>query len=501
MALFPLTLPPGVYRNGTDYQSKGRYFFSKLVRWYESTLRPFGGWMKVTGATLASPARGLLTWRPVDFARQAAIGTVSTLHIWDDTVLVDITPAAFPAGNVDSFPGVGYGMGNYGAGPYGVTVGSTLIEATTWGLQTWGSNLLALASHDGKLYEYDNDGLPAALVAAAPTGGYDILVTDERIVVIIGSKLGGGTDRRSVVWCDVENHGNWVPDFDSFAGDKPITTDGLLVTARNGGSGWLLWSTTDIFEVTFIGLPGVYAFNRRGSHGGVVSKRSPVVVNGTAFWMGPDNFYVYRGGRPEVLPCDLHDYVFEDINPIQAAKFHTGQIAAFGEILFFYCSASSTQVDRCVSLNTLEGHWTIVDPDSTMARSAWADRGIFSAPLAVGEANPLLYTQETGWTADGTPLLSARKVQSGPAEIGNGDRLLEASMLVPDGKNAGKAQVRFAAKFTPEGSSFASGPFPTTPYTPIRLTARQVEVTIESTEDADFRIGVFRFEAREGGRR
>ena len=44
--LLPITLPPGVYKNGTDYQAKGRWFDSSLVRWYEDTIRPVGGWRK-----------------------------------------------------------------------------------------------------------------------------------------------------------------------------------------------------------------------------------------------------------------------------------------------------------------------------------------------------------------------------------------------------------------------------------------------------------------------
>jgi hypothetical protein len=46
MAYIPLQIPPGVYKNGTEYQSKGRWNGSNLVRWYEGTIRPGGGWRK-----------------------------------------------------------------------------------------------------------------------------------------------------------------------------------------------------------------------------------------------------------------------------------------------------------------------------------------------------------------------------------------------------------------------------------------------------------------------
>ena len=44
MALVELRLPAGVARNGTEYQNKGRWIDAQLVRWFEGTMRPVGGW-------------------------------------------------------------------------------------------------------------------------------------------------------------------------------------------------------------------------------------------------------------------------------------------------------------------------------------------------------------------------------------------------------------------------------------------------------------------------
>jgi hypothetical protein len=42
-----LKLPPGVYRNGTEYQSMGRWYDADLVRWIEGAMQPVGGWQKI----------------------------------------------------------------------------------------------------------------------------------------------------------------------------------------------------------------------------------------------------------------------------------------------------------------------------------------------------------------------------------------------------------------------------------------------------------------------
>ena len=36
--------PPGMFRNGTRYQSAGRWYDGNLVRWHEGAMRPVGGW-------------------------------------------------------------------------------------------------------------------------------------------------------------------------------------------------------------------------------------------------------------------------------------------------------------------------------------------------------------------------------------------------------------------------------------------------------------------------
>ena len=44
MALLPIKLPSGFYRNGTDYEQSNRWRDGSLVRWRDGSLRPVGGW-------------------------------------------------------------------------------------------------------------------------------------------------------------------------------------------------------------------------------------------------------------------------------------------------------------------------------------------------------------------------------------------------------------------------------------------------------------------------
>ena len=69
MALIPLSIPPGVYRNGTELDSSGRWYDVNLVRWVEGMMRPVGGWQERTTTALTGKARGMLSWRANDSTR------------------------------------------------------------------------------------------------------------------------------------------------------------------------------------------------------------------------------------------------------------------------------------------------------------------------------------------------------------------------------------------------------------------------------------------------
>jgi hypothetical protein len=101
--------------------------------------------------------------------------------------------------------------------------------------------------------------------------------------------------------------------------------------------------------------------------------------------MGVDKFYRYDG-RVSTLRCDLRQYIFDDINPEQAAQVFCGTNEGFNEVWWFYCSAGSTVVDRYVIYNYVEDAWYY----GTMARTAWLDTGLQAYPVAATYSNNLV---------------------------------------------------------------------------------------------------------------
>ena len=93
MALIPINIPPGVYRNGTELQSTGRWYDTNLVRWTEGAMLPVGGWERRGSFSLTGKCRGLITWKTNGGVRFAGFGTSSKLYVMTQSnILVDITP-------------------------------------------------------------------------------------------------------------------------------------------------------------------------------------------------------------------------------------------------------------------------------------------------------------------------------------------------------------------------------------------------------------------------
>ena len=99
MALIPLEIPPGIYRNGTDFQQSNRWRDSNLVRWVDNTMQPIGGWKQRSVTAASNKIRGLITWTTNNDVRLLAAGTSANLYADNAAgTRYDITTVGFVAG-------------------------------------------------------------------------------------------------------------------------------------------------------------------------------------------------------------------------------------------------------------------------------------------------------------------------------------------------------------------------------------------------------------------
>ena len=493
MPLIPLKIPAGVYRNGTEYQSAGRYYDSNLVRWFEGTMRPIGGWRKRSSTQLSGVCRGLITWRDNSADRWIVAGTASKLYAMNEAgTIKDITPSGFTAGVTDAVVKTGYGYGTYGSFAFGVArpdMGS-ITPATTWTMDTWGEYLVACSDADGKLYEWQlgfSTPTIAAAITNAPTSCAAVMTTAERFVFA----LGASGNPRLVKWCDQENNTDWTASTTNQAGDFELQTVGSLKCGKRVRGLNLLFTDVDVHASSYIGAPYVYSFEKVGSGCGVISSQAVAAIDTSAVWMSRSGFWIYDG-YVKPLASDVGDYIFQNINYSQCSKIYVVHNSKYGEITWFYPSSQSTENDSYVTYNYREGHWSI----GSMSRTAGTDRGVFTNPLMVS-ADGYIYEHEVGFDYEGAEVYA----ESGPIEVGTGDSVMSVRQVIPDENSLGDVVVSFKTRMYPTSEESTFGPYSASQPTDVRFSARQVKVRYTGNTLSDWRVGVTRMEAVASGGR
>ena len=197
MALLNIAIPPGVVKNGTDFQQANAWNDANLVRWYEGSLQPIGGWRARTTTQMSGVARAIITYRDNSANRRTVVGTNSNLYfIAEDAVVTDITPTGFTTGNANATQNLGYGGLTWNSFAWDTPrPDQAFAPADTWSLDNFGQNVIACSTADGKIYEWANSaGSAAALLSNAPTNCTAVLVTDTRQVMALGADGIGAKD-------------------------------------------------------------------------------------------------------------------------------------------------------------------------------------------------------------------------------------------------------------------------------------------------------------------
>lgn len=492
MTLVALDIPAGVVRNGTDLQSAGRWRDASLVRWEGGSLRPIGGWRERVATAFDNAPRGMHVWESNNGSRYISAGTYNKLFAVNAAgTVTDISPSDLVAGILDAAVLTGYGNGLYGTSFYGTARPDTgnYSEATTWSIDNWGEYLVACSTADGRLLQWQlNTSTDAAAITNAPTSNLGLIVTEERFIFA----LGAGGDPRKVQWCDQEAETQWSPASTNQAGSQILQTNGQIMTAQRADGQTLILTDIDMHRAVYVGAPFIYTFERVGSSCGIISRKAAATVDAGTFWMGQKGFFFYDGSKVRDLPCAVDDYVFADMNPNQVSKTWATVVGQHSEVWWFYCSADATEIDRYVSYNYSEGHWSI----GQLSRTTGVDRGVFKYPLWCNTDSDII-EHEVGLNYDGSTVFA----ESGPAAIGTGENLVNVLRLIPDEKTQGDVTATFKTRLYPNAAETSHGPYSMANPTSVRFSGRQVRMRVEGARQTDWRVGIMRADVKQAGRR
>ena len=427
--------------------------------------------------------------------------------------------------------GYGWGAGTWSTSTWntsreGLTgADKPLLESAKWALDNWGEDVLALQFNGGLFYWDTSDGLTSLAstteVSGAPTKSRFMLVSgDDRHVICFGTETTIGTtttqDNMFIRWSDQESTSDWTPTATNTAGSFRLVDGNQINTAVRSRGAVMIWTDTALYQMQFIGAPLTFGFKQIGSNCGAVGINAAVDVSGNSYWMSNDSFFVYDGAVKKI-PCSVQDYVFDDINENAKQDVFCASNSNYNEVMWFYASANSDQIDRMVIYNYAENLWYI----GTLARTSWSDYGVYPVPYAtqflstdttasistitgLKAGRTFVFLHETGTEDDGSAM--ANHIESGDIDIADGDNFMSISRFIPDFKDlTGTADVTIKTRPYPSGTQTSHGSFDVTTSTTkvnTRIRGRQVAVRISSDAVSDkWRYGTMRLDIRPDGMR
>ena len=376
--------------------------------------------------------------------------TVLTLDTYTITTSVSVSAgsyggaavvAAYQINTGDEIQSVlsGWSGGGWGGGGWGVGA-TTTTAIRIWNHDNFGEDLI-YGPKDGPLYYWDQTaGLTTRGVALTslsgasdvPTVQHLVLVSDtSRFVLAFGCNDYGSVvqDLMLIRWSDQESAVNWTPAVTNQAGSIRLSHGSRIEAAAQVRQEFLVWSDTALYSLQYLGPPIVWGSQLLSDNTSIVSDRAWATGAGVTYWMGNGKFYRYDG-RVETLVCDVRQYVFSDFNTNQTDQVFSSTNEQFNEIWWFYCSASSTVVDRYVIYNYVEKVWYY----GNLGRTAWIDTSIASdVPMAV-DYNRRLLNHETGVddNATSTTLPIEAYITSSEFDIDDGHNFGFVWRVIPD---------------------------------------------------------------------
>lgn len=409
--------------------------------------------------------------------------------------------------------GIGYGAGAYGAGGYGTgnavsPASGTWITANDWTLDNWGEILIACADQTltpgttpfQPLYQWEENVTGATIISAAPPVNDGAFVAmPQRQIVAWGSTQTGIQDPLLVRWCDVNNFNQWVALPTNQAGSYRIPRGSKIVGGLQGPQQAILWTDIDAWSMQYIGPPYIYSFNEIGSGCGMIARKAAAFSNGIGYWMGPSQFFTLSSAGVQPMFCTVWDVVFQNLNQDNLYKIRVAVNSLFGEITWFYPSASGTgEIDSYVKYTEGLNIWDY----GTLGRTAWVDQSVLGPPIGADPVTGLLYQHETSNDAD----LQAMQpyFQSGYFTLSEGDLKTFIDLVWPDMKwgqlsqsQTATVQLTFSVKDYPGDIPAIYGPYSVTQatqYFNTRLRGRLVSIRISSNDLGSWwRIGAIRY--------
>lgn len=339
------------------------------------------------------------------------------------------------AGNLNEGVGQGYGAGLYGVGLYGTALlsSSGITYPRIWFCDRFGDNIVMTPGNESGCYTWNGDTSAApTLITNAPTDINYLFVSNNILVT-----FGHGVENK-IFASDQGDYTEWTASSTNQVFEDIIEGAGRFMSHCPVDGYNLIFTESQTYTMKYIGGTAVWQILSLDPSIGLIAPMARVSINGIAYWMGQGNFYMFRGGKIEVIPSNfglqssILRYVFDNLNNSQAFKIFAWYNPKWDEIWFHYPSASSNECDRVARFNRKLQCWC---PDM-LNRTAGESPVISLTNPRLGNVSTL-YTHEAGANDSGVAMPFSGRTR----KYVTGKETAVQTQVVPDSEMSGTITV------------------------------------------------------------
>lgn len=304
-----------------------------------SNFIPYENGMKAapTGATpsgvpaLAAGCRGAAVITKLDDTRRIFAGTTTKLYELSGGAWSDVSRSA--------------------GGAY---TGGT---DTRWSIAQYGDATLA-ANLTDTIQRSNGSGLFAD-ISGAPKA--KIIFSVGAFVMALNTVDGTYGTSQDRWWCSASfDDTDWTPDVSTLsATGRLVSTPGQITAGARLGEYAVCYKEKAVYVGQFVGSPSVWDWVQvPGGEAGCVGQDALCDVNGSHFFVGQDNIWLFDGSRPTPLATgQIRQWFYTNSNPSYRYKTQCVFDKQNNVVWTFYCSNSSTTPDQALVYHLASKQW------------------------------------------------------------------------------------------------------------------------------------------------
>lgn len=361
MPLYPLTIAPGIKRDGTRFDGTS-CVDGQWVRWQGGRARKILGFRN-----MYSDFTGIVRGCNV-FAK----GGNLYVHAGNEASLerVEFDPTGAGAGVVDRTPS-GFSVSDDNLWTFDVMFNSTSTSNTI--IAHAAPNALSIDSSVARSVYFGDVTAAAALtavssLAAGCSGG---------IVVLHPYTFAYGSDG-IISWTQAGqvNFSGGDSGTARITGSKVVKGLPYRGGASNAPAG-LFWSLDSLIRVSYVGGSAVFRADTLSASTSILAQNSVIEYDGVYFWIENGRFVMFNGVIREIPNNYNLDWFFDNLNKLYVNKIWSIKNPRSGEIWWHFPYGDSTECNYAIILNVREQ----VFYDTRISRSAGFYRQVFNYPI------------------------------------------------------------------------------------------------------------------------